>query len=236
LLQFWLVSPSGAVYEGYDFSDLGAGYAGYIIDDPEIGKWQVLVQYIQQYPDRYFNLMVYGQTDLSVDLLLPAALGKATGDYYPLFAIWRPGGMVTALITSPTGRMTLVQLMDDGQHGDGRMGDGFFAGQYSLVNEALLVQPVPEEGVPNPPPAVDEGAYRVRLLATLDGLSRESQGSFSVPEGDDGDGDGVPDDFIAEHCPGAPHSDADLDQLDCSDEYYTGTDPNNSDTDAGAER
>ena len=98
-----------------------------------------------------------------------------------------------------------------------------------------MEQPIQEVGVPTPPPAVDEGAYRVRLLATLGDLRRESQGSFAVPEGDDGDGDGVPDDFIAQHCPGAPNSDADLDKLNCSDEYFVGTDPNNSDSDSGGE-
>jgi hypothetical protein len=237
LFTLRLISPSGVVYDdtGYDLFSLDAGYAGFNIDDPEIGEWKALVQYRYEYYEHYFHLMVYGHTDLAVDLLLPSALGKATGDYYPLFAIWKPGGMVTAMITSPTGRMTFVQLMDDGQHGDGRMADGFFAGQYSLVNQALLVQPIPEEGAPNPPPAVDEGAYRVKLVATLGDLRRESQGSFAVPAGDDSDGDGIPDDFIAQHCPGAPNSDADLDQLDCSDEYYTGTDPNNSDTDGGGE-
>lgn len=232
-----LVSPSGVVYDdtNYAFSDWAAGYAGFNIDDPEIGEWKAVVQYVVEYYNEYYHLMVYGQTDLAADLLLPAAFGKATGDYYPLFAIWRPGGMVTAMVTSPLGRMTIVQLMDDGQHGDGRMGDGFFAGQYSLVNQAIIAQPVPEDGVPNPLPAMDEGAYRVKLVATLDGLRRESQGSFAVPAGDDGDGDGIPDDFIAQHCPGAPLSDADLDKLRCSDEYFTGTDPNNSDSDSGGE-
>jgi Mg-chelatase subunit ChlD len=228
-----LVSPSGVVYADYAFYNQTAGYAGFYVDDPEIGEWKALVRH--NYSGlKYYNLMISGKTDLAVDLL-PARRAIATGNYYPLYAIWRPGGMVTAWVTSPLRRLTMVQLWDDGQHGDGRMGDGFFAGQYSLVNEAIVVQPVPEAGVLKPPPAADEGAYRVRLVATLDGLQRESQGSFSVPEGDDGDGDGIPDDYIAEHCPGAPNSDADLDQLDCSDEYYTGTDPNNSDTDSGGE-
>jgi hypothetical protein len=132
------------------------------------------------------------------------------------------------------GAITLMYLHDDGQHGDGRAGDGFFAGQYTLVNQAEIVQPVDEQGVPSPP-AFDEGAYRVDLLATDGELRRESRGSFSAEAGEDSGGDGVPDDFIETHCPAAPNSDNDLDQLSCADEYYVGTDPNNSDTDSGGE-
>ena len=66
-------------------------------------------------------------------------------------------------------------------------------------------------------------------------MRREEIGSFAVAEGDDGDMNGVPDDFISTYCPGAPTSDADLDQLECADEYFVGTDPNNSDTDSGGE-
>jgi hypothetical protein len=131
--------------------------------------------------------------------------------------------------------LTIVQLFDDGEHGDGQADDGFYGGLYTLVNQAVEIQPVTERGAPNPPLAVDEGAYRVHLLATADRMRREEMGSFAVPEGNDGDMDGVPDDFIAAHCPDAPLSDADLDQLLCADEYFAGTDPNNSDTDSGGE-
>ena len=75
----------------------------------------------------------------------------------------------------------------------------------------------------------------MQLQAQDGDIRREKRGSITVLEGEDSNNDGVPDDFIATHCPGAPNSDADLDQLSCSDEYYTGTDPNNSDTDGGGE-
>ncbi len=235
-----LVSPSGVQYgpEDYAFENDDAGYEGFNIDDPEVGEWKAVVLYLTEIPGWDFHVMAYGETDLAVNLLLPAVLEYTTGDYFPLFAIWMPGGMVTGTITAPDGTPSIVHLMDDGQHGDGAAGDGFFAGLYSLVTQAEVRQPVEEDedGTPNPsPPAVDEGAYRIKLLATLGNLRRLSQGSFAVLEGDDSDGDGVPDDFIDQHCPGAPNSDADLDQLACADEYFTGTDPNNSDTDSGGE-
>jgi Mg-chelatase subunit ChlD len=229
-----MISPTGEVFETEDFGNVTAGYFGMHIDEPEVGEWKAEVTYQYTISNRPFHLMVYGQTDIAVNLLLPAVQFLATGDYVPLFGMWLPGGAISATVTSPTGVPRIVMLMDDGQHGDGLPRDGFFAGRYTLVNQALVVQPVVEDGVPSPP-AADEGAYRVKLLATMGDLRRESQGSFAVPEGDDADEDGVPDDYIAEHCPGAPNSDADLDKLDCSDEYFVGTDPNNSDTDAGGE-
>ena len=54
------------------------------------------------------------------------------------------------------------------QHGDGAAGDGLYAGLYTRVNQAIVAQPKPERGVEQPPPALDEGAYRVHLLAFED--------------------------------------------------------------------
>jgi hypothetical protein len=229
-----LASPGGTQFNIPDFEDEFAGHLGYRVDDPEDGEWLVAVLYATEIPNRMFQVVASGQTDIGVELLLPAVQGFATGDYFPLYAIWRPGGGVTGTVTGPDGLMTMVQLFDDGEHGDGQADDGFYSGLYTLVNQAAPVPPV-DEGVPNPPEPVDEGGYRVHLLAKAGDMRREGLGSFAVPEGDDGDMDGVPDDFIATHCPGAPTSDADLDQLLCDEEYFTGTDPNNSDTDSGGE-
>jgi hypothetical protein len=235
-LDLHLISPTGVPYDPsqYAFANYEAEHVGYDVDSPETGNWQMIVSGAN---DSFFcggsyQVTAYGQTDTILELLIPDLQGE-TGDYMPLYAIWLPGGVVSATITAPDGISTTIPLYDDGLHGDGAAGDGFFAGLYTLVTQALEVAPV-DEGVANPPP-VDEGAYRVNLLATLDEIRREAQGSFAVLEGADTDNDGVPDNFINEHCPGAPTSDADLDQLDCSDEYFTGTDPNNSDTDFGGE-
>jgi hypothetical protein len=236
-LDLHLLSPSGDSYDPgqYAFANYDSDHVGYQIDDPEIGNWQMIISGSNGnfFCGGSYQAMAYGQTNLSLELLLPALQGE-TGDYIPLYAIWQPGGSVSAVVTGPDGTSTTILLYDDGLHGDGAADDGFFAGLYTLVTQALEVAPV-DEGVPNPPAPLDEGAYKVNLLATLNEMRREAQGSFAVLEGDDGNNDGVPDNFIDEHCPGAPNSDADLDQLDCSDEYFTGTDPNNSDTDSGGE-
>lgn len=234
--ELFLRSPSGVLYEPdqYTFASNSAGYVGYRLPNPETGEWQALVISFFDANNKPYQLSAFGQSPVAVRLLLPAVQEAATGDYMPLYAMWRPGGHISATITPMNGISTTIPLHDDGQHGDGAAGDGFFAGLYTLVNQAEEVQPVEEEGGTTPP-AEDEGGYSVHLLATDGDLRRETKGAFSVPEGDDSNNDGIPDDFIAEHCPAAPNSDADLDQLSCSDEYFTGTDPNNSDTDSGGE-
>ncbi|MFZ6029302.1 MAG: vWA domain-containing protein [Chloroflexota bacterium] len=230
-----LSSPGGQTYNTPDFSSAGSGHIGYHIADPEAGEWQLVVVYFNDIRNRGYQVSAYGQTERAVYLLLPDMDGYSTGDYVPLYAIWVPGGMVSATVTTLSGESQIIPLYDDGQHNDGQANDGFFAGRYTLAIESAAVPPVDEEGVPNPPEAEDEAAYRVRLLATYGEIRRETRGSFAVPAGEDENGDSIPDDFVAMRCAGVPNSDADLDQLDCTDEYYTGTDPNNSDTDGGGE-
>jgi len=233
----YLFAPDDTTYgpQDYAFESEAAGHAGYRIDTPATGDWVAAVVYVNEIPNRKFRLLVSGQTDTAVQLLLPAIQANGTGDYIPLYAIWMPGGTISATVTAPDGAPTVVPMYDDGQHGDGAAGDGFFGGLYTLVTQANAVEPVREPGVDDPPEPQDEGAYRVHLIATYREMRRETLGSFAVPEGDDEDNDGVPDSFVQQHCPGAPNSDADLDRLSCSDEYFTGTDPNNSDTDGDGE-
>jgi hypothetical protein len=221
--------------DDYAFADDRSGHIGFQLNDPETGQWQAAVTSFFDGNNKPYQVLAFGQTPVAVNLLLPAVQGLTTGDYVPLYAIWRPGGNVTGTVTAPNGASIPVPLFDDGQHGDGDANDGFFGGLYTLVTQSLTEEPVQEEGADTTPTPVDEGAYRVRMLATDGDLRRETQGSFTVPGGDDENNDGVPDDYIAEHCPGAPTSDLDLDKLVCADEYFFGTDPNNSDSDFDGE-
>jgi hypothetical protein len=66
-------------------------------------------------------------------------------------------------------------------------------------------------------------------------MYREALGAFSILEGDDDNSNGLPDPYEDEHNITDPSGDPDTDLLDNSDEYYAGTDPNNSDTDGGGE-
>jgi hypothetical protein len=66
-------------------------------------------------------------------------------------------------------------------------------------------------------------------------MHRETQGAFSILEADDANSNGLPDTWEEENGVTDPDDDPDLDLLDNIDEYYAGTDPNNSDTDGGGE-
>jgi hypothetical protein len=161
-----------------------------------------------------------------------------TGNRVPLYAFLSGNGPLgnlnpLALVTAPNGVQSRIPLYDDGQHGDGAAGDGFYAGLYTLVNQAQAVAPGGEatnEPVPN-----DEGSYRVRLQVQTSTFSREALGSFSVKEGPDVNGNGLPDPFEAENQVTQDGGDPDLDNLDNLSEYQVGTDPNDSDTDNGGE-
>jgi Mg-chelatase subunit ChlD len=231
-----LQSPSGQTYvpADYAFENASAGHVGYRVENPEAGQWLLSVLYTYDLQNKQYQLLAYGQTDVAVNLLLPAIENPTTGDYMPIYAMWLPGGMISATITAPDGTATLVHLWDDGQHGDGAAGDGFYGGLYTLVTQSMEVPPV-DEGVRDPPEPLDEGAYRVHLLASHGDVQRETLGAFAVLAGEDSDNDGVPDNFIETHCPGEPNSDHDLDKLSCAREYFTGTDPNNSDSDFDGE-
>ena len=85
---------------------------------------------------------------------------------------------------------------DDGQHGDASPGDGLYANLFTRVNRA---EPVYPSGEPAPDPPNDEGAYRVRVVASGPGFQREAFGSFSALEGSDANGNGLPDPFELEY-------------------------------------
>jgi len=102
-----------------------------------------------------------------------------------------------------------------------------------LVNQAQAIAPS-GEATQQPIPK-DEGSYRVRLRVQTTDFTREALGSFSVQEGSDTNGNGLPDPFEQENQVTQDGGDPDLDGLDNLSEYQFGTDPNNSDTDGGGE-
>jgi hypothetical protein len=244
-MLFQLRKPDGTLIHPsmvpYDFEDFYPNYhLGWRFDDPEPGKWELLVRHQggAKMPVPY-QVLVSGQSSLSAMLLLADFLGSdyTTGEMVPIYAILSShmpitSALLQAIVTAPDGTETLVPLFDDGMHDDGAADDGLYGGYYTLVNQANAVQPPPEEGVEDPP-AGDEGAYRVRLLASDTDFQREALGSFAVDEGEDANNNGIPDTF--EEMYGDPEDDPDLDLLTTGDEYFTGTDPFDSDTDDGGE-
>jgi len=246
-MRLRLETPSGNIIDPqdlpYDFEDFRNGHLGWRIGNPEPGTWLMLVTHQggSQKEVRY-QALASGQTNLTLQLLLPDTLGASffTGNSVLIPAFLssdRPvlSSAVVAIVTAPDGTETTVRLLDDGQNNDGLADDGFYAGTYTRINQAERVQPAREEGGDQTPSPLDEGAYRVLVLASSAGFQRESLGSFAVLEGDDGNDNGMPDTFEDEHQVRNPNADPDLDGLDNLSEYLSGTDPNDSDSDGGGE-
>lgn len=254
-MQLRLRDPHGNVIDSgtlpYTFYDFNSAHLGWRIQNPTPGRWEMLVSYAviglepapagrQQYRVPY-QVLVSGHSNLTLDLLLPDRLNTSffTGNRVPIYAFLSTDApvaeaQVEAVVTAPDGAETAIHLFDDGQHADGVAGDGFYGNIYTRVNQATATAPS-GEGTPEPLPPNDEGAYRVRIRATYTGFQREALGSFSVLEGEDINGNGLPDTFEIEHGISDPLADPDLDGLANLGEYQAGTDPNNSDTDAGGE-
>jgi hypothetical protein len=126
----------------------------------------------------------------------------------------------------------LVTFYDDGKHNayDQSAGDGIWAGVYTLVTQANEVGQVGEPGFPPPGPPKDQGAYQVVVKAEGPDFTREAKGAFAVLEGDDINGDTIPDVYTNQYGPG--NEDPDNDSLLTSDEYFAGTNPLHSDSDS----
>lgn len=232
-----LVQPDGTVISNtYDFEDSDVGHVGWRISNPVHGEWQLLVRLLKaEVQPVNYQVMVTAKTNLTARLILPTLRRQfMTGNAVPIYAMVTSGlgpvvsnTLVLANVTAPDWISQSVPL----QH----TGGGLFRGYYTLGNQANEVNPPAEAGFPDPEPN-DEGSYRVDLLVDgQDGTHRESQGAFSILEAEDTNSNGLPDTWEDEHGVTDPSGDPDLDLLDNSDEYYAGTDPNNSDSDSGGE-
>lgn len=254
VLELELVKPDGTIIDhmetmSYTFPSPyeHTTHVGWRIPDPDPGKWKMVVKHVSSEEHSVpYQVLVSGQSSLTLDLLLPDRLGTRyfTGNRFPIYAILSddgpiPGVPVQAMVTAPDcpglgRRETMLPLFDDGEHGDGNARDGVYANTYTRVNCAQAVQPLQEDDAPTLA-AEDEGGYRVRLRAMDTDFQREALGSFSVLEGEDVNGNGLPDTWETENGVTDPNGDPDLDYLFNGDEYLAGTDPNNSDTDGGGE-
>jgi hypothetical protein len=137
----------------------------------------------------------------------------------------RPDNRVSAHVTTPDGRESDVVLLDDGKHGDGAPGDGFFAARYL------------DTSVP--------GNYTVTYTAqglstvTQDSFYREETVAFELHAAPDSDGDGLPDWWENQNGTRVDSPDAgndpDRDGLTNADEFRLHTSPLRADSDGGGE-
>jgi len=250
-MELALESPSGRIFNSsdpkYSFSDLLNKHVGFRLgredlEAEEAGTWVLYVSLVDPEIDALpYQVLVSGQTRITLHLLLPDRLGVryTTGNRVPIYALLTadgpiPDAMVEAFVTAPNGVETRVMLSDDGQHGDGKPRDGLYAGLYTLVNQANIVQPQGEDDQSEPN---DEGGYRVFARATHEKFIREALGAFAVLEGaDEEPADRLPDVWEKENGVTNPETDPDGDGLSNYGEYINGTDPHDPDTDDGGEK
>ncbi|HEX9711722.1 MAG TPA: VWA domain-containing protein, partial [Actinomycetota bacterium] len=134
------------------------------------------------------------------------------------------GANVQVEIASPSGGTQTITLSDDGAHGDGGAGDGFYGGVYT--------------GTSTPGDYV--GAVEASgTSAAFGSFTRRLRFSFAMLEATDTDGDGLPDWWEEENGTNPLLDDAtadpDADGLPNEGEYTAGTDPFDADSDDGGE-
>jgi hypothetical protein len=240
-LRMKLVDPNGNMVTPIDpVVDDENGHVIYRVSKPDSGEWTILVYILEQTGEGVpYQVVVSGHTKLSLTLFLPDKYGKVfyTGQAVPIYALvsYREpltGVQVDAYVTAPDGIEGHVQLFDDGEHGDGMVNDGLYAGLYTRVNRWYNPPPPPEEGQQH---EKYQSGFRVRVIAETSRFRREALGSFAVLRGIDLDEDSLPDVYEEFYGVDDPKGDPDLDKLVTLDEYELGTHPLNPDTDGGGE-
>lgn len=229
-------TPIDVVLRDPDNVVVGPGYPGAVIrstpvhklykfQQPRPGRWEMRLRALKG--PAQFVASLDGQSDTTLDArpALPAA-GVGPGDSVLLVAVLtdrRPiaGATVVAQVEGPDGPSGLLELYDDGLHGDGAANDGFYAAQFDATGRG--------------------GGYTAHFTAAGRNnanrpFSRLVSRSFFVPFAD-GDNDGLPDEWETRHGldPKVADAQEDPDRDDATNEveHRYGTDPRTADTDGG---
>jgi pimeloyl-ACP methyl ester carboxylesterase len=143
-IRLGLISPSGKqmVPDVYPVIDYGRGtnWESYTIEGPETGVWIVRVEAIEV-PEggEEYTLSVEFDSALRIELAAENGatlfkVGDAVGVAGKFLDGETPvvGAVVKATVTDPDGAASVVELFDDGSHGDKVAGDGVYCGAFSL--------------------------------------------------------------------------------------------------------
>jgi len=246
-MELRLEKPNGSMLNCADqdsfFSDYTNGHLGCrvsITDPADYGEWTVWVKHLSlRSKTIHYQVYAGARSNLTAMMILPDRFGHRfmTGQYLPIYAVLSnnmpiPNAQVFALITAPDGSQTSLQLHDDGMHDDGSPGDGIYGNLYTKLNQSDVNPPQGDDGG-DPVDPQDEGGFSVKLTADGADFQREAKGGFAIMGSESMYASGYPD--FWEDAYGSPGADPDLDELVNEDEYLSGTDPLNSDSDGGGE-
>ncbi len=195
---------------------------------------------------------VDSELTLDVFLGLPVA-ERLVGNAMPIFATLADSlpistATVLATVYAPNGGVYFVNLGDDGAHGDGEAGDGFYGGTF-VQTQAWGSYDVVVRASGNAASGAFVRRYRTsfNMLDTrvLDDPNINPNADPNAdpgnpdPNNTDTDNDDLPDWWEEEHGLDPTVNDAgedpDHDGLTNGEEYEHGTDPHHSDTDGGGE-
>lgn len=223
----------------------GSGSMVYRIREPQFGKWHAVVRNLKpnEVPDMSYILLGSAETFVELNLFTSADVTPVVqGEPVQVLAMLsgREGPVAAAdvhvTITQPDGRISRLQLYDDGSHGDGEADDGFYANVFDGINRGDVVDP----DLPEAKELGVVGSYILEAVARTNEFERIAETSFAATPSADADGDGLPTNWEVRHGldpkdPSDAGLDPDQDGLSNIKEFLAGTDPNDSDTDDGGE-
>ena len=168
------------------------------VPGPKEGFWKLVVQKL----DQEYVVSATARTQYEMYLFVGTPVGSLSqGVRVPLLVTFvgrgKPllGATVMATVRAPNGASHVLQLMDDGNHGDGMPNDGIYGATYRVTHLAEEAAEKPTEGEE---PQVS-GSYQVIAVGTRGNLRREAQGSFAIQPGRDSDRDRIPDQWEVEN-------------------------------------